>query len=102
VAGLNSGNSDNSLAGCNSGNSVRERKDHAGASEKSPLDMFAEAEAPRRRRRGPAVAHLRYGRLHSDVERSLELERPELLDLDEAELERLFAKHSDIAEGRCS
>jgi hypothetical protein len=78
-------------------------KVNACASEKSPLALFAKAEAPRRprRRREPQVAHLRYGHLEAAVERSLELERPELPDLDETELERLLAKHSDIREGHC-
>ena len=72
----------------------RRKKDYASASE-NPLALFAKAEAPRRRRRKreAPVAHLRYGRFSRAVERSLEIERPPLSDLDGAELERLYARY---------
>lgn len=56
---------------------------------------------PRRTRRKAAevVPHLRHGRFPRDIERMLEREKPELSEPDEAELERLLAKHADIAEG---
>jgi hypothetical protein len=69
---------------------------------KNPLALFAKAERTRRyrRRRRSSTPHLRYGWFERDVERSLELERPPLFEPDEAELERLLAKHADIAEER--
>jgi hypothetical protein len=76
--------------------------DHCAGASKNPLALFEEAERRRRRKGSPRetpIAHLRYGRLDSAIERSLELERPELVAPDAAELERLFAKHADIAEG---
>jgi hypothetical protein len=69
----------------------------------NPLALFARAERTRRRRRRRRrenpIAHLRYGRLDPEIEQSLDIERPSLSDLDEAELERLLAKHADLAHG---
>jgi hypothetical protein len=103
VAGINSDNRDNSLAGFNGREDTRERRDCARATENSPLALFAEAEAsrPSRRRREPPVAHLCYGRFDLEVERAIEIVRPELSDLEEAELQRLLAKHADTREGGC-
>jgi hypothetical protein len=72
-----------------------------GATEKSPLELFAKAARPRRRRtrRDPPTAHLRYGRFDGALEESLRIEWPELSDVDEAELDRLLVKHADIAGG---
>lgn len=59
----------------------------------NPLALFEAAESSygrrRRYRRGASVAHLRYGRLDPAIENSLEIVRPELSELDEAEIERL-------------
>ena len=68
----------------------------------NPLALFAKAERSRRRwrRRRSSTAHLRYGQLDPAVEQSLEIERPPLSDLDEAEIERLLAKYADIARGK--
>jgi hypothetical protein len=54
----------------------------------------------RRWRRAKVVPHLRHGRFPRDIERMLELKRSELSEPDDAELERLLAKHADIAEGK--
>ncbi len=86
----------NPLAGTNE---RRSRNYRARASE-NPLALFAKAERSRRRRRQSSTPHLRYGWLDPVVERCLEIERPALSELDEAELERLLAKHADIAEER--
>jgi hypothetical protein len=63
----------------------------------NPLALFAKAERSRRRRRQSPTPHLRHGWLDPAVERSLEIERPALSEPDDAELERLLAKHADIA-----
>lgn len=67
----------------------------------NPLALFAKAERPRRRRRRKALptGHLRYGRLDPAIERSLDLERPPLPEIDAAEIERVCAKHADIRKG---
>jgi hypothetical protein len=98
LAGTSERNPSLSLAGTNE---RRSRNYRARASE-NPLALFAKAERTRRyrRRRRSSTPHLRYGWFERDVERSLELERPPLFEPDEAELERLLAKHADIAEER--
>jgi len=97
VAGRNPGKPGFPLAGENR----KSRKNRSRAREsENPLALFAKVERTRRyrrRRKSVVVAHLRYGQLDADVERSLELERPALVDLDAAELERLLEKHRDLA-----
>jgi hypothetical protein len=79
-------------------NERRSRNYRASASE-NPLALFEKAERSRRWRRRRHTAHLRYGQLDPAIERSIEIERPPLSELDEAEIERLLAKHADTAEG---
>jgi hypothetical protein len=55
----------------------------------------------KRKKTAEVVPHLRHGRFPREIERMLEREKPELSEPDEAELERLLAKHADIAGGRC-
>ena len=45
------------------------------------------------------VPHIRHGRFPREIERMLERDKPELVEHDDAEIERLLAKHADIAEG---
>jgi hypothetical protein len=89
-------NATKSLAGTNE----RGFETTARARAKNPLALFARAELSRRRRRRrqSSTPHLRYGWFDRDVEQSLEIERSALSEPDEAELERLLAKHADIAE----
>jgi len=45
---------------------------------------------------GGPIAHIRYGRLSRAVERSLDLVRPPLSELDAVELARLEAKYEEL------
>jgi hypothetical protein len=62
-----------------------------------PQRSFWPRRRRRRRKRAEVVPHLRHGRLPAEIERMLARPKPELVQPDDAEIERLLAKHADIA-----